>query len=272
MEQANNIYINNNLYIKNTNADITDTTNTYNTGIIHYRDKNGIEYFYTKAYQDTNRIMYEIAGTYGTNSWKNCFQAGYNRTTGKQFALIPAPSDTTSTSSKQIATTGWVNTVGNNIIHLSGTETITGAKWINNSYIIRGNGEIQFTDTTGYTQSNPPSESIAVGTLRWGVGCTAGNTSWLSAGSELFKIQPIITPQGKINIAFVIKDSSGNNQEYLDLYSTADGSDAGAITITPSTSENSRKIPTTAWVNNKFQVVSALPASPDSNVFYFIPA
>ena len=272
LEQANNIYINNNLYIKNTNADITDTTNTYNTGIIHYRDKNGIEYFYTKAYQDANRIMYEMAGNYGTDSWKNCFQAGYNRTTGKHFATIPAPSDTTSTSSNQIATTGWVNTVGNNVVHLTGNETINGAKWVNNSYIIRGNGEIQFTDTTGYTQSNPPSESKAFGTLRWCVDCTAGNTSWLSAGSELCRIQPIITAQGKVNVAFVVFDSSGNLKDLLDLYCTQDGSDAAAITITPSNADNSRKIATTEYVNNKFQVVSTLPSSPDSNTFYFIPA
>lgn len=34
---------------------------------------------------------------------------------------------------------------------------------------------------------------------------------------------------------------------------------------------NSHAIATTAWVNNKLQVVSALPANPDPNVFYFIP-
>ena len=42
--------------------------------------------------------------------------------------------------------------------------------------------------------------------------------------------------------------------------------------VTPATSDSSTKIATTAYMNNKLQVVSALPASPDSNVFYFIPA
>jgi len=41
---------------------------------------------------------------------------------------------------------------------------------------------------------------------------------------------------------------------------------------TPATSSNEATAATTAYVNNKHQVVSALPASPDSNVFYYIPA
>lgn len=37
------------------------------------------------------------------------------------------------------------------------------------------------------------------------------------------------------------------------------------------TSSNDTSAANTAWVNNKFKVVSALPASPDPNIFYFIP-
>ena len=40
----------------------------------------------------------------------------------------PVPTDTTSTSSNQIATVGWVNTIGNNVVHLTGNETIGGTK------------------------------------------------------------------------------------------------------------------------------------------------
>lgn len=46
---------------------------------------------------------------------------------------------------------------------------------------------------------------------------------------------------------------------------------ATQVTIpTPATSDNSTKAATTAFVNNKFQVVSALPSSPTAGVFYFI--
>ena len=40
---------------------------------------------------------------------------------------------------------------------------------------------------------------------------------------------------------------------------------------TPAVSDNSTKISTTNWFNQKIQVVSTLPASPNSNVYYFIP-
>lgn len=48
----------------------------------------------------------------------------------------------------------------------------------------------------------------------------------------------------------------------------------GTITTyapTPNVSSNGTNIATTAYVNTKFQVVSTLPANPNSNVYYFIP-
>lgn len=40
---------------------------------------------------------------------------------------------------------------------------------------------------------------------------------------------------------------------------------------TPAANSNNDQVATTAWFNSKMQVVSALPAAPDANVFYFIP-
>ena len=40
---------------------------------------------------------------------------------------------------------------------------------------------------------------------------------------------------------------------------------------TPALTANDNQAATTAWFNSKMQVVSALPAAPDANVFYFIP-
>ena len=40
---------------------------------------------------------------------------------------------------------------------------------------------------------------------------------------------------------------------------------------TPGVEANDTRIATTNYVNNKFQVVSVLPANPNANVFYFIP-
>lgn len=48
---------------------------------------------------------------------------------GDPYASCPTPTTvTTSKTSTRIATTGWVNSIGNNVVHLDGTETITGNK------------------------------------------------------------------------------------------------------------------------------------------------
>ena len=46
---------------------------------------------------------------------------------------------------------------------------------------------------------------------------------------------------------------------------------SGNVTIpTLANSDNSNKAASTAYVNNRFQVVQALPANPDADVFYFV--
>lgn len=52
----------------------------------------------------------------------------YCDSSNNAYTSCPQPTDTTSTSSSQIATVGWVNTTGNNVAHLTGTETIGGTK------------------------------------------------------------------------------------------------------------------------------------------------
>ena len=56
----------------------------------------------------------------------------------------------------------------------------------------------------------------------------------------------------------------------LKVYVDGDGS-VGASCPTPKIDSNRNDIATTAWHNQKHQVVSVLPASPDPNVFYYIP-
>lgn len=46
---------------------------------------------------------------------------------------------------------------------------------------------------------------------------------------------------------------------------------ASPLVPTPTVGDNTTKAATTAYINTKFQVVASLPASPDSNTFYFIP-
>lgn len=60
--------------------------------------------------------------------------------------------------------------------------------------------------------------------------------------------------------------------DYYDVLKLAtDNTFTGINTVpTQSVSDNSTRIATTAFVNNKFKVVSTLPASPDASVYYFV--
>ena len=92
-----------------------------------------------------------------------------------------------------------------------------------------------------------------------------GYTSWLQAirgsdgwtGTELYARRFL----------------EGDSQEiinYVKILITSDGTPISS-TKTPPVSVAGEEIVTAGWFNSKMQVVSALPAAPDANVFYFIP-
>lgn len=65
----------------------------------------------------------------------------------------------------------------------------------------------------------------------------------------------------------------GDSQEilnYISVYITKDGTPT-SYTKTPPVGVTGEEIVTSGWFNSKMQVVSALPANPNPNVFYFIP-
>lgn len=125
-----------------------------------------------------------------------------------------------------------------------------------------------------------------------------GNNSFLSNGIILknISIDRDINPNKNLYAQTVIRDKNdkrlGNfyvaqrtdgSTEATMLATGRDGQDAkisistsadGTFSTnvpTPPISDNGGQIATTAWVNNKFQKVSTLPAQPDPNVTYLIP-
>ena len=92
-----------------------------------------------------------------------------------------------------------------------------------------------------------------------------GYTSWLQAvrgsdgwtGTELY----------------VRRFLESDSQEIINHLNVAISPDGTPIsyTKTPPVGVAGEEIVTAGWVNSKMQVVSALPAEPDPNVFYFIP-
>ena len=109
------------------------------------------------------------------------------------------------------------------------------------------------------------------------------------AGNGTFTIKNNVTTYGTSAVDLVVATSNGKNQflvhfqegnkwcTYFDQNpSTKDValSMVGCAAVyvpTPAVNTNDNEAATTAWFNSKMQVVSALPANPNPNVFYFIP-
>lgn len=133
--------------------------------MLAFYDKNGFNQgnktaqFYTTYVQSNNQCLLSAAMEVFkpvANSTDTASIKVYYPETGNAYTSAPTPTDTTTTSGTQIATTGWVNSVGNNVVHLSGTETITGSKTFT-SYINeqRANPEAHFINTMVTTGTAP---------------------------------------------------------------------------------------------------------------------
>ena len=101
----------------------------------------------------------------GTNQYADiyvCYPAS-----GNPYTYAPAPTDTTTTSGTQIATTGWVNSVGNNVVHLSGNETVSGNKTFTGFTTFNENPYITREATRLYLRSTDITKGTAPSTPVW---------------------------------------------------------------------------------------------------------
>lgn len=169
-----------------------------------------------------------------------------NRVTG----VTPATSD----NSTKIATTANVDAkITAQAVKLTGDQTVAGVKTLTSPPLIlkdTKNALSENASTNTYTDVLiNDKNNITLGILEYRH--LTGNGSGMSMvlrkrGSESSAVWSRIG---------IFQDTSGN------FYTEAP---------TPGATDNSTKIATTAFVNNKFQVVSALPASPTAGIFYFV--
>ena len=142
-----------------------------------------------------------------------------------------------------------INSDLGNVVTLSGDQTIGGVKTFTANTIVKGSG----------------------------------------ANNGTFTIKNDVTTYGTSAVDLVVATSNGKNQFLVHFQegnkwctyfeqnpSTKDvalsmGGCAAVYAPTPAVASNNTQVATTAWFNQKIQVVSALPANPDPNVFYFIP-
>lgn len=107
----------------------------------------------------------------GNNGPSGSSPAGISvtRDASSTWTYSVTPTDTTSTSSNQIATVGWANSTGNNILHLASAETITGDKTFKS-------GNVYF-ESSGSTAYKGFLRKSAAGDLIFGI-YDSNNSNW----------------------------------------------------------------------------------------------
>lgn len=132
-------------------------------------------------------------------------------------------------------------------VRINDAQAVIGRKTFTDTPI--SNGDLWFVDTTGEAPDNPPSQNTAYGTLRWIVKGTEGSTAVYGGGQELFRIQPIIGPEGRFFVSTSYLYGT-NKPSIFSFGCNADGSNPYFNVPTPGTTSNSTNAATTAWVNN----------------------
>lgn len=127
------------------------------------------------------------------------------------------------------------------VVHLSQEETISGIKNFETSINTKPKS-LSVPNLNGYDLDGNKVGDILIGK---------------SSNGNFYSILRINKQDGSFGAQVGLKRDSSDNI-YLEG-------------ITPSATDNSTKLATTAWVKGRHQVVSTLPARPDTNTFYYIP-
>lgn len=146
-----------------------------------------------------------------------------------------------------------------NTVHKTGNEDVSGEKCFRN-IIYRQNPEDDY--------KTAPAERVATQ-----IGIIDKNNNWLGGWEHYHHVD------GSVTKSMAVRQQNGNSYAILGVGIKPDGTQY-TFAPNPPTGDNSSNIATTSFVTNKvstkadkasFQVVSALPANPDANTFYFIP-
>ena len=148
------------------------------------------------------------------------------------------------------------------LVHKTGSETIGGAKTLSDTVTISGASKQLKIKNTGVTRGTAPSAAVNsvvvngldnAGKSTWGIYQTWATDQKAQVQLICYKGTTTDNTWAGIGVGY---DASGN---------------AFTSAVTPGVGSNGTNIATTAYINTKFKKVSALPSSPDSNTYYFIP-
>ena len=231
---------------KSTVIDVTSkaTSGTYNA-LVRFRDKNNKELGAVNNAQMNGGNIRTVLEARNKDNYVPSIgvQAPYEGSTGG-FGYAPNTPD--NAPAYAIVTADYLR---NNYVDKKSNQTISGVKTFTANTIVKGSG----------------------------------------AGNGTFTIKNDATTYGTSAVDLVVATSNGKNQFLVHFqegnkwcaYFDQDPSTknitfsltpcAAVYAPTPAVASNGGDVATTEWFNSKMQVVSALPANPDPNVFYFIP-
>lgn len=179
------------------------------------------------------------------------------------LASAPHPAASTNYNNQAIMTAGRAADPSQNfnLLHRSGDETFSGVKTGQSN-----NPRFGFKHTEIDVTTNPSAEKSTR------IFVSDKNNKWISEIGFYQKTDGNILSQITAN-----NDTSG--VAALQIICNKDGRKYATCPTPPDAADSSTKIATTAWVNscitsimnNKLQVVSSLPSSPNADTFYFIP-
>lgn len=258
--------------LKSTSIDITQSGWAKGRNTIAWcQDKNGNESggVFNAIETDSNKIftdMYAMSRKTGSQVAAH-LRIGIDEN-GNPYATAPTPA--VSDNSNKLATTAWVN--NQKYVTLNTNQTITGTKTFTNAVIKQlstNNSSGQYQDTYKVVDTNLDTTTNPEYIKQYYHAVKDKNNNYLAFIASTYNTDG--SSDISLNARTRNTDNSGNVQGMIKVSVKRDGTIIAEAPI-PATSDNSNKIATTAYCNKKHQVVSALPASPDANVFYYIPA
>lgn len=182
------------------------------------------------------------------------------------LASAPHPAASTNYSNQAIMTAGRAADPSQNfnLLHRSGDETFSGVKTgqSNNPRFGLKNTEIDITTAPAEQKSTRIFFSDKNGLYTGEIRNEIATTGYLETA-----------------ICTNSKTSGTTKTSYIKVVVNENGAVYATCPTPPAADDNSTKISTTQWVNrritsimnNKLQVVSSLPSSPNADTFYFIP-
>lgn len=235
--------------------------NTYTE--IQLQDKNGIRQGGIRTIADSSQEQLTLyAASADGNSIIGSIGIAKDSNNGVK-TVCPAPAASTDKSNTAIMTVGRAADPSQNfnLLHRSGNESITGVKTVENN-----NPQFDLKNTTLNINTSPSERKLIAIRFR------DVNNTVVSEITTRHETNGDIAAQ----LAVINKEK---NSSALQIVCKKDGSKYATCPTPPDAADSSTKIATTAWVNsritsimnNKLQVVSSLPSSPNADTFYFIP-